>query len=157
MESAEGDKGKHMEYIRALWSNKTVTVPALAWLFAQTAKVLISIIVYRKYDVGRWFGAGGMPSSHTAYVISLTAVLGKNFGLESTPFGLAVAFSFIVMHDALGVRRAAGKQAKLLNSLMTTHFAGEEFYEKLKELLGHKPLEVFVGGLIGLAIGLNFG
>ena len=146
-----------MEYIQSLWSNRTVTVPAFAWLIAQTAKVLISIFVYRKYDVGRWFGAGGMPSSHTAYVISMTAVVGKNLGLQSTPFGIAVAFSFIVMSDALGVRRAAGKQAQLLNSLMTTHFAGEEFYEKLKELLGHKPLEVFVGGLIGLAIGLNFG
>ena len=145
-----------MEYFQALLSNKTVTVPALAWLIAQTAKVIVSIAVYKKYDVGRWFGAGGMPSSHTAYVISLTAVLGKTQGMASTSFGIATAFSFIVMHDALGVRRAAGKQAQLLNSLMTAHFAGEEFYEKLKELLGHKPLEVFIGGLIGLVVGLNF-
>ena len=146
-----------MTYVQTLLTNRTVTVPVLAWFIAQTIKVMISVIVYKKYDVTRWFGAGGMPSSHTSYVISLTAVLGKTQGLASTSFGIAVAFSFIVMHDALGVRRAAGKQAQLLNSLMTTHFAGDEFYEKLKELLGHQPLEVFVGGLLGLLIGLNFG
>ena len=146
-----------MNYMQAVLDNKTVTVPALAWFIAQTLKVLICIFIYKNYTFDRWFGSGGMPSSHTAYVISLTAVLGKNHGLSSTSFGIAVAFSFIVMYDAVGVRRAAGKQAQLLNSLMTTHFAGEEFYEKLKELLGHKPLEVFVGALLGLAIGINFG
>ena len=146
-----------MSYLQPLIINKTVTIPVLAWFVAQSMKVLIFAIIYKKYDFHRWFGSGGMPSSHTAYVISLSAVLLKNEGPGSVPFGLSVAFAFIVMHDAVGVRRAAGKQAQLLNSLMSTHFPGEAFNEKLKELLGHKPLEVFVGAILGLIIGMNFG
>ena len=146
-----------MDYINTLFSNKTIIIPALTWFLAQAIKVFTSYFIYKKFDFRRWFGSGGMPSSHAAYVTSLAAVVAKNEGVGSTLFGISVAFSFIVMHDAVGVRQAAGKQAKLLNSLMSTHFSGEDFNEKLKELLGHKPLEVFVGAVMGLVFGVNFG
>ena len=145
-----------MDLIVTTLSNKSVIVPALAWFIAQGFKFITSFFMFKKFDFRRWFGSGGMPSSHAAYVTSLAAVIGKTQGADSAAFGLAIALSFIVMHDAVGVRQAAGKQAKLLNSLMSTHFSGEDFNEKLKELLGHKPLEVLIGAILGITIGLNF-
>jgi acid phosphatase family membrane protein YuiD len=146
-----------MDFASLVFSNKFITVPALAWAIAQSAKVVISLAVSRRLDFTRLFGTGGMPSSHSAYVVTLATVVGKNVGVDSAAFGITLAFSLVVMTDAAGVRRAAGKQAQLLNALMSTHFPGEAFYEKLKELLGHKPLEVLVGAILGIAAGLLLG
>ncbi|MCL2165526.1 MAG: divergent PAP2 family protein [Oscillospiraceae bacterium] len=146
-----------MGFLIDIFTNKAMIVPGAAWLIAQLLKVANSLIFERRINLSRLVGSGGMPSSHSCYVIALATVIGKNIGCDSVEFGLACAFSFIVMYDATGVRQAAGKQAKLLNSLISTHFPGDEFNEKLKELLGHKPLEVFVGAVLGIIIGVLLG
>jgi acid phosphatase family membrane protein YuiD len=146
-----------MNMFGELFSSKYTIIPGLSWLTAQLIKVLTSVVRYRRFDITRLVGTGGMPSSHAAYVVSLAAVVGKNLGVSSAAFGIAFAFAIIVMSDAAGVRRAAGNQAKLLNALMSTHFPGDAFNEKLKELIGHQPLEVFVGASMGLLFGIVFG
>ena len=99
--------------------------------------------------------AGGMPSSHSGVVISLTTMIGKDMGINSPLFAVALIFSFIVMYDAAGVRRAAGKQAKLLNKIVETPgLTGLQVSEKLVEVLGHTPVQVIVGAAIGAIVGL---
>ncbi|WP_419022647.1 divergent PAP2 family protein, partial [Holdemanella sp.] len=106
----------------------------------------------------RILGAGGMPSSHSAVVVALCTMIGKNYGIDSAIFGLSIVFAFVVMYDAAGVRRAAGKQAKLLNKIVQTPgLSNVEVTEKLQEVLGHTPTQVFVGALIGLIVGLVMG
>ena len=146
-----------MSFISAVLHNKFITIPALAWFVAQMYKLLFTSIKYKALDFTRLYGTGGMPSSHTSYVVTLCTVIGKSVGVDTAVFGASVAFALIVMSDAAGVRQAAGKQAKLLNTLISTHFPGEAFNEKLIELIGHKPLEVLIGALLGIFIGLLFG
>jgi len=143
-------------YVSAIFSNKFITIPALTWFIAQLFK-LIYALVKKELALSRLFGTGGMPSSHSCFVVSLCTVIGKTTGVESVAFAISFAFALIVMADAAGVRQEAGKQAKLLNSLMTTHFPGEVFNEKLKELIGHKPLEVLVGAIFGFITGIILG
>ena len=98
-----------------------------------------------------------MPSSHSAVVTSLATLIGKNFGVDSAFFAIALVFAFVVMYDACGVRRAAGKQAKVLNDIVNTPgLTNGQVQEKLQEALGHTPKQVFVGALIGLVAGLIF-
>ena len=98
-----------------------------------------------------------MPSSHTAVVISLTVMIARKYGLESPIFALSLIFSCVVMYDAAGVRRAAGKQAKMLNKIAETPgLTGLEVQEKLVEVLGHTPMQVVVGAIIGMIVGLIF-
>lgn len=98
-----------------------------------------------------------MPSSHTAIVVSLTTMLGKDFGVDSATFAISAIFTAVVMYDATGVRRAAGKQAKILNKIIETPgLTGIEMQEKLVELLGHTPIQVIVGAIIGIIVGLIF-
>ena len=146
-----------MRIISAGLANTAVTAPAISWLIAQTIKALTDLAIHKKINLRRLFGSGGMPSSHTAYVVSLTTVVGKLEGVGSPLFAACLAFAMVVMYDAAGVRRAAGKQAKILNALMSTHFPGEAFNERLMELIGHKPLEVLVGAVFGIAMGAMLG
>ena len=96
-----------------------------------------------------------MPSSHSAVVTSLATMIGKSHGIDSPIFALSVVFAFVVMYDATGVRRAAGKQAKLLNKIVETPgLTGIEVSERLVEVLGHTPTQVLVGAIIGIAVGL---
>jgi acid phosphatase family membrane protein YuiD len=141
----------------SLLSNKYITVPAFTWFIAQMFKLISTRIKYGKLDLMRLFGTGGMPSSHTGFVVALCTVIGKNMGLDSAMFGIAFAFAMIVMSDAGGVRQAAGKQAKVLNTLISTHFTDDDFNEKLKELIGHRPLEVLIGAVLGLLFGIFLG
>ena len=98
-----------------------------------------------------------MPSSHSAIVIALATLIGKNLGVDSPIFAVTLIFAFIVMYDACGVRRAAGKQAKVLNEIVNTRgLSNLQVQEKLQEALGHTPIQVFVGALIGLIAGLIF-
>jgi|SRR3979490_1247291 len=98
---------------------------------------------------------GGMPSSHAAIVMGMTAAVGKYAGVSSAPFAIALIFSFVVMYDAAGLRRAAGRQAAILNRLVEdlVHMRGMQ-EQRLRELLGHTPVEVLVGALLGIAVGL---
>ena len=141
--------------IMAFMQNKYIYVPFLLWFGIQTFKVIYDLVTTHKFNFKRILGAGGMPSSHSAVVVSLATLIGKNEGLNSPIFALSLVLAFVVMYDAAGVRRAAGKQAKLLNKLIETPgLTTGEVSEKLVEVLGHTPLQVIVGALIGLVAGL---
>ena len=146
-----------MNTVNALFSNKAITVPAIAWFLAQFIKVVCVIVKENKLDFTRFVGSGGMPSSHSSFIVSLATVVAKHRGLDSIEFGIAVAVSLIVMYDAAGVRRAAGKQAEVLNKLLFSHDHKIHFDGKLKELLGHSPLEVTMGAALGILVGVWFG
>lgn len=132
-----------------------IIVPFGVWFGIQLFKFLYDIIKERKINFKRIMQAGGMPSSHSAVVVVLTTMIAKAEGLTSPLFGVSLIFSFVVMYDAAGVRRAAGKQAKLLNKIVETPgLSGVEVSERLVEVLGHTPVQVIVGALIGLVVGL---
>lgn len=133
-------------------------IPLITWFCIQLFKLIYDLVTTKKFNFKRILGAGGMPSSHSAVVVSLATMIGKSQGLTSPIFGLATIFAFVVMYDAAGVRRAAGKQAKLLNKIVQTPgMTGMEVTEKLQEVLGHTPIQVFVGAFIGIVVGLIFG
>ena len=137
-----------------IFSNKFIIVPILTWVLIQTFKVIYDLVTTKKFNFKRILGAGGMPSSHSAVVMAITVLLGKENGFDSSVFAMALIFSFIVMYDAAGVRRAAGKQAALLNKIIDTPGLSDlEVHEKLAEVLGHTPTQVFVGALIGILVG----
>lgn len=135
--------------------NKYIVVCMFVWLGIQIFKTLWDLIKEKKFNFKRILGAGGMPSSHSAVVCCLSTLIGRDLGFDSAIFGLSVIMSLVVMYDAAGVRRAAGKQAKILNKIVNTPgLAIETVQEKLQEVLGHTPVEVFVGAVIGIVVGL---
>ena len=135
--------------------NKYIVVPMLLWFGIQVFTVIYDLITTKKFNFKRIMGAGGMPSSHSAVVVGLATLIGKYEGVNTPIFAVALIFSFIVMYDAAGVRRAAGKQAKLLNQIVETPgLSGIQVSEKLVEVLGHTPIQVIVGAIIGVIAGL---
>ena len=135
--------------------NKYIYVPLLLWFFIQLFKLLYDLVKTKKFNFKRILGAGGMPSSHSAVVTSLATLIGKYEGVDTPLFALSFMVAFVVMYDACGVRRAAGKQAALLNKLVETPgLTGVQVSEKLVEVLGHTPVQVLVGALIGIVAGL---
>ncbi len=135
--------------------NKILDVVVVAWFIAQFYKVVSSIIIEKKINIHRFWETGGMPSSHSATVSSLATAVGIAQGINSVYFAISVIFAIIVMHDASGIRRAAGKQAGVLNDLgkSLSNLFEEKFHqEQLKELLGHTPVEVMVGAILGIVI-----
>ena len=137
-------------------NNFALMCSLLGWLIASVAKIIIGLIKEKRIDFRRIYGSGGMPSSHSATVSSLATAVAKTDGLRSTSFAIAFMFAFIVMYDATGVRRAAGEQARILNHLVQNLAENKPVYLKknLKELIGHTPLEVVVGSLLGILIAL---
>jgi uncharacterized protein len=129
--------------------------PIVAWAIAQAAKVTLTSVRERRLNLRVLAQTGGMPSSHSAIVMGLTTAVGKYSGLSSAPFAIALIFTFVVLYDAAGLRRAAGRQAEVLNRLVEdlVHMRGVQ-EARLRELLGHTPTEVLVGALIGLVVGL---
>lgn len=143
-----------MEGILYVVENKYIWTPVLLWFAIQSFKVAWDLITEKKFNFKRILGAGGMPSSHSAVVTSLATLIGKNQGFDSPIFALALIFACIVMYDAAGVRRAAGKQAQLLNKIINTPgLSGLQVQERLVEVLGHTPTQVLVGALIGIIAG----
>ncbi len=135
--------------------NKYVYVPFLLWFGIQLFKLIYDLVTTKKFNFKRIMGAGGMPSSHSAVVTSLATLIGKNEGVGTPIFAVSLIMAFVVMYDACGVRRAAGKQAALLNKLVETPgLTGIQVSERLVEVLGHTPVQVFVGALIGIVAGL---
>lgn len=129
--------------------------PALAWLIAQVAKVIYNSARKRRLDLRVLAEMGGMPSSHTAMVVGLTTAIGRINSLSSATFAIALVFSLVVAYDAAGVRRAAGRQAAILNRLVEDLVAQRGIQEeRLRELLGHTPVEVLVGVALGIGCGL---
>ena len=138
-------------------TNKYIYVPIILWFCIQSFKLIYDLCTTKKINFKRIIGAGGMPSSHSAIVIALATLIGKNLGVDSPIFAVTLIFAFIVMYDACGVRRSAGKQAKVLNEIVNTRgLSNLQVQEKLQEALGHTPIQVFVGALIGLIAGMIF-
>jgi acid phosphatase family membrane protein YuiD len=131
-------------------------IPALlAWGIAQVTKVVLTSVVQRSLNLRVLAETGGMPSSHAAIVMGLTAAIGRMNGVGSAAFAIALIFSVVVMYDAQGVRRAAGRQAAVLNRLVDDLVSMRGIQEdRLRELLGHTPFEVLVGAALGVGVGL---
>ena len=139
----------------AFLQNKYIYTPFFLWFGIQLFKLIYDLVTTKKFNFKRIIGAGGMPSSHSAVVASLATLIGREEGVGTPLFALAFIFALVVMYDACGVRRAAGKQAALLNKLIETPgLTGVQVSEKLVEVLGHTPVQVFVGALIGVVVGL---
>ncbi len=139
-----------------LTTNPVIDCALLAWFLAQLIKVVLDLIVLRKFDVKRFVSSGGMPSSHSSMVVACTVAIGKLYGVADPVFALAVIFSAVVMYDACNVRRSAGDTAKLVNQILAhvERLTAEDFAEDLKEVMGHTPLQVLMGALLGVAVGL---
>lgn len=136
-------------------TNKYIYVPLLVWFCIQAFKVIYDLVTTKKFNFKRIMGAGGMPSSHTGVVTCLATLIGKYEGFDSSLFAISLVFAMVVMYDAAGVRRAAGKQARLLNKIIETPgLTNVEVQERLVEVLGHTPLQVVVGAIIGITVGL---
>lgn len=136
-----------------LLSNPLLTAPLLAWLAAQVIKTVLYACVNRRLDWSRLFGDGGMPSGHSATVTALAASAALHLGLGSPAFAVSVILAVVVMHDAMGVRLEAGKHARAINELMSMMLGSDAApEEKLKEFLGHTPLQVCFGALLGLVV-----
>lgn len=143
-----------MNSIYHILQNSALVTAAIAWAAAQFIKIILVLITEHRFDFTRITGSGGMPSSHSSFTCSLAAAIGFLEGFNSTAFAISAAFAFIVMYDATGVRRSAGHQAKILNRIIDK-IGKEDITEtgkKLKELLGHTPIQVFVGATLGVAI-----
>lgn len=129
--------------------------PLVAWAIAQITKLILASVKERRLDLRVLAQTGGMPSSHAAIVSGLTTAVGRIDGLRSATFAIALILSFVVMYDAQGVRRAAGRQAAVLNRLVEDVFAMRGIQEyRVRELLGHTPVEVLVGAALGVGVGL---
>ena len=132
-------------------------VPFVTWFCVQTFKVLWELATTKKFNFKRIIGAGGMPSSHTPIVVSITTMVGRSQGINSVIFAVSLIFSLVVMYDACGVRRQAGKQARILNDIVNTPgLTTVQVREKLVEALGHTPLQVIVGAIVGFTAGMLF-
>ena len=137
---------------------KYLIVPIAVWFCIQLFKVIWDLVATHKFHFKRILGAGGMPSSHSAVVTSLATMVGKDNGIDSAIFAVSLIFACIVMYDAAGVRRAAGKQAKILNKIVETPgLTNLQVQERLVEVLGHTPTQVIVGAIIGVVVGLICG
>ncbi len=137
-----------MNWFTDLISNPFLLTGMASWLIAQVLKTILHFILYKKLDFERLFGDGGMPSGHSATVASLATVCGLARGFHSVEFAIAAILAIIVCHDAMGVRRETGRQAEVLNKLLKSFEAGHS--ADLKELVGHTPLQVLAGIVIGV-------
>ena len=140
--------------LRDLLHNHLLINAMAAWATAQILKTILYAATNKTLEWERLFGDGGMPSGHSATVTALAVTAGMEFGLGSAYFALAATLAVIVMHDAMGVRLEAGKHAKALNELLELLSSDLETDIKLKELLGHTPMQVVVGALLGLVVAL---
>lgn len=145
-----------MTYVLQVLQNSVLQTAILSWFVAQIMKVIIVLIIDRRLDFTRLTGSGGMPSSHSSFTVSLAFAAGFLEGFDSVIFGISLAFAIVVMYDASGIRRSAGQQAVILNRIVEK-FGKEDVSatgKKLKELLGHTPLEVFAGAILGAIIAI---
>ena len=143
-----------MHSIHEVIYNHALIAAVIGWFCAQALKIPIFYLVEHKWDLRRFFGAGGMPSSHTAMVVSSGIMVGVLGGFNSPVFAVATVLAFIVMYDATGVRRETGRQATVINRILQDVLVdGKPISdEQLKELVGHKPIEVAGGAAVGLAV-----
>lgn len=144
-----------MNALSELMSNKVLWVAVLSWFIAQFLKVVVTLLQERRLDLSKFWASGGMPSSHSSFVMALTGSVGRLYGFDSTYFAIAMVFSFIVMYDAANVRLEAGKQAAVINQIIELlENPGLNPEERLKEILGHTPLQVLAGGILGMVVSI---
>lgn len=141
-----------MGALNEIFHNEILQAAVLAWLIAQLLKFIISISRYKTIDFTRLVGSGGMPSSHSAFVMGLSTAVGLKVGFDSLEYAVAICFAFVVMYDASGVRRSVGNQANILNQMLSDIKELKHIEENLKELVGHTPFEVFMGAFLGIII-----
>lgn len=145
-----------MSYLNELVNNDILITALIGWFAAQVLKVILVFICNKRIDFKRLTGSGGMPSSHSSISMALSMSVGFECGFDSVQFAICMILAFIVMYDASGVRRSAGQQAAILNKLVADwengKFANTD--KKLKELLGHSPVEVFAGAILGIVIAI---
>ena len=144
-----------MDFFKGLADNQVLISALVGWTVAQLLKTIIDLILNRSFSAERLVGSGGMPSSHSATVCGLTTAAGLVYGVSSFEFAISFVLASIVMYDAMGVRREAGKQAKLLNMILeqdSFRLTNEAFQQRLKELIGHTPLQVLAGAALGIAL-----
>ncbi|TCK98355.1 hypothetical protein EDC19_0775 [Natranaerovirga hydrolytica] len=146
-----------MKGLIGIFDNKVLISALLSWFIAQLLKLIITLIKEKELDFTKMIASGGMPSAHTATVTALAVSVGELNGYESPLFGISLVFALIVMYDASGVRRAAGKQAQVLNKLVE-QLGNKDFKieGRLKELIGHTPIEVFGGAILGIVVTLLY-
>ncbi|MBR5560684.1 MAG: divergent PAP2 family protein [Clostridia bacterium] len=143
-----------MSVVLEILNNRFIQAGFLAWAIAQGLKVVLTLIITREFDKTRMWGSGGMPSSHSSTTCALMMIIGFSEGFDSALFALAFAFSAIVMYDAAGVRRSTGKNAAVINRLIDDLYQDGSFKEEhLKELVGHTPIQVLAGALLGVFVG----
>lgn len=151
-----------MIFIRDLLSNSMLIVPLLAWVTAQVCKMVIALITERQFRLDRLFGDGGMPSGHSATVSALATMVGFTVGFDSVEFAIAAVLAVVVMHDASGVRLETSKQAATIISMVEVinDYLSESDTniktDKLKVLVGHTPLQVLFGSLLGIAVAVGY-
>ncbi|MBQ8940953.1 MAG: divergent PAP2 family protein [Firmicutes bacterium] len=144
-----------MTYLQQFFSNRLIGVSALAWLIAQLIKIIIDLVKNKTIDIRLITSSGGMPSSHSSFVTSLATSVGLTNGFDSVDFAITFVLCMVVMYDAAGVRRAAGKQAAVINDIAAImENYGFRMDENLKELLGHTPVEVTAGAILGIGLSI---
>lgn len=143
------------DFFQGIIANRVFIITMMAWIIAQCIKVSLGVIRERRFNF-RWFiGTGGMPSSHAAGATALATVCGLEVGFDSVTFALATVFALVTMFDAQGVRRQTGQQAEILNMILDDiYWKGKVETDRLKELIGHTPIQVFMGSVIGLLTAL---
>lgn len=144
----------NISWLNELFSNNMLWNATLAWFIAQFIKILLHMIATKKLNLRLLFESGGMPSSHSAIICAICVSIGNRHGFDSTLFALASVVATIVMYDAMGVRRATGEQGRVLNKLIDMMNISDQLQTTLKEVIGHKPLEVLAGALLGILVGL---
>lgn len=147
-----------MNFFNELINNSIFTTAALGWLTAQILKTIIHLFVTREFTAERLVGSGGMPSSHSSTVCALATAACFEYGAGSFEFAISAFFAIVVMYDAMGVRRETGIQARLLNDMIKTFedMGRKEIsaHDKLKEFVGHTPLQVLMGAILGIVIAI---
>lgn len=134
-------------------NNRMFQVAFVSWFIAQALKVILTLIIDRRLNLYRMVGSGGMPSSHSSLVMGLSTAIGLYVGWDTPLYAIALVTSLVVMYDASGVRRAVGIQAAILNQIIEDAYQHKPFsQDKLKELVGHTPYEVFAGAILGIVV-----
>lgn len=148
-----------MSFFVELFQNRILLCALTGWTVAQILKTLIHLLFTKKFVAERLVGSGGMPSSHSATVCALATATCFEYGAAGGEFALALVLAIIVMYDAIGVRRETGIQARVLNEMIKVFSdMGSDMspQEKLKEFIGHTPLQVLMGAILGITIAIIF-
>lgn len=142
-----------MNFFEGIINNSVFGAAFIAWFIAQVLKVILTFISEGRINIYRMIGSGGMPSSHSSFVMGMSTAVGLTQGWDSAMYAVAFVISLIVMYDASGVRRSVGKQAIILNNIIDDLYHHKPVaHDKLKELVGHTPVEVFAGAILGIVV-----